>query len=176
MKVAIIGTAGRGTSFQNLNIEVFLKMLADTEKKLKNLGKKLILVSGGAAWADHLAVDLYLRNIYKNLILYLPAAFEKEQFIDNGFKSPGNTANYYHKKFSEKVGRNTLKEIALTKEKGAQHFIFNGFHARNLEVAKSDILLAYTFGSGQEPADGGTLHTWKNSTASIKIHQPIQLL
>lgn len=175
MKISIIGTAGRKETFKKLNVQVFQKMIIDAEDQIKKFPIKE-LISGGAAWADHIAVDLFLRNIIPSLTLYLPAEFKNEKFIENGFKSPGSIANYYHQRFSSKSGRNSLKELTLSQLKGARFHIYDGFHQRNFEVAKSDIILAYTFGEGDVPADGGTLHTWNNSEAKIKIHRSIQNL
>ena len=173
MKISIIGTAGRKDAIRQLSAQVFLKMLLDAEEIIKKY-PITTLVSGGAAWADHIVVDLFLRNKIRKLELYLPADFKNEKFVENGFKSAGSIANYYHRKFSMKSGRNSLKEISLTQFKGAKIFIFNGFHQRNIEVAKSDIILAYTFSSTDIPDDGGTLHTWNQSQSKIKIHRRIQ--
>lgn len=49
--------------------------------------------------------------------------------------------------------------------------IHKGFHSRNQYVAKSDYMLAFTFGKNC-PEDGGTKHTWdlcKNKKFHISL-------
>jgi len=48
---------------------------------------------------------------------------------------------------------------------GASVTIGNGFHDRNCEVAKSDIVLAFTRGE-DGPIDGGTKHTWNKALSN----------
>ena len=121
------------------------------------------LVSGGAAWADHIAVELYLKGLAPNLTLYLPCSFENGKYKDTGvfdFKTnPGGTLNYYHSLFSKKIGRNSLDDISRAIQKGAKIEIKEGFFARNSSVAKSDCLLAFTFGDGPDVKPGGSLDT-----------------
>ena len=89
--VSIIGTSGRKES---LNLELYKKMILSTKTFLENLNLDyIILVSGGAAWSDHIAVTLFLnRQNYnlniKELRLYLPCQFDMEtkRFYDNGSK------------------------------------------------------------------------------------------
>jgi hypothetical protein len=48
---------------------------------------------------------------------------------------------------------------------------------RNEKVAKeSNAMLAYTYGDGKEPADGGTKDTWNKSKYLDKTHIPIKAL
>jgi hypothetical protein len=49
---------------------------------------------------------------------------------------------------------------------------YSGFHQRNAVVAQSEVILAFTFGEGPEPKDGGTMDTWKKSKSKKKIHIP----
>jgi len=51
-----------------------------------------------------------------------------------------------------------------------------GFHDRNTTVAKGcDYLIAFTFGKGDQPADGGTLDTWKKCplASAKRVHFPL---
>jgi len=50
----------------------------------------------------------------------------------------------------------------------------HGFHNRNSQVAKSDYVIAFTWGK-EEPEDGGTLDTW-NKSKGKKIHISLQEL
>jgi len=85
MKIAIIGTAGRKEDGAKLSKDVYHKMVADAQHQIAGLIKggmplkyyqaadpkplyahvsptPINLVSGGAAWADHIAVSLYLMD------------------------------------------------------------------------------------------------------------------
>lgn len=80
--LGIVGTALRGkdTEFDSLcNKDVYLKMLDIARTKLKELAINT-LVSGGAAFSDHIAVDLFYDYLSKsikynfNLVIYYPTA------------------------------------------------------------------------------------------------------
>lgn len=168
MKIAIIGTAGRSSN--GLTRDLFTKMVA--------VGKYAVahgteLVSGGAAWADHVAVTLFLQDVVPKLTLYLPCAWAGEHFHDTGVRdwrtNPGGLANYYHKRFSEVMGYDTLAQIAAAITKGATVVVGNGFHNRNSQIAQCDAMLAFTWARGA-PEDGGTLDTWRKCTAEQKVH------
>lgn len=133
------------------------------------------VVSGGAAWADHLAVGLYNAGLVPNLILFLPCSFFMGEcrFLDTGMgnarNNPGFVANYYHRNFSKAVGINSLEEIKNAINKGCAVKEGGGFLGRNKFVAqKADILLAFTFGNGNIVKDGGTAHTTKEFLKSKK--------
>lgn len=183
MRVAIIGTAGRREDGQKLNRAIYNKMVRSAitllndkhEEFGEQFGNEIHLISGGAAWADHCAVSVYLLDLCDTLTLYLPAEWTGTDF--SGTRD-GEVANYYHRLFSEKMNGSSLAGIGRAKEKGASLIINrNGFKARNLQVGRVDILIAYTFGEKEDtPKDGGTLHTWNNSSATVKIHKQIQKL
>lgn len=163
-KVAIIGTAGRDKT-KNMNRKLWQWMLNDARSRLRPGAH---LVSGGAAWADHLAVELFLSGYASALTLHLPAPMNEAQtqFVGE-HKSAGGAANYYHRMFSNVLGRPTILDIsrAANMEHCDGSFEPSGigmgaFFARNAKVAKVDQMLAYTFGQGDVPADGGTKHTW----------------
>ncbi|CAK9856659.1 unnamed protein product [Sphagnum jensenii] len=164
------------------------------------------LVSGGAAWSgdclsmfppctltslavmysasDHVAVALFLQGEADRLTLHLPCPFirtvGKEGFKDSGKKdwrsNPGRTANIYHVQFSQALGRSSTREIALSIDRGATVVTHAGFHARNCLVAKSSFLIAFSWGAGEAPDDGGTKDTWDKCPASttrkhFSLHQ-----
>lgn len=154
------------------------------------------LVSGGAAVSDHLAVLLFLDGAARSLTLYLPEHFDLEsrRFLERGQRSCGAISNYYHRRFSERLhqsltderlepetGRNqsnmsaynSLCHIRIAADFGARLVVVPGFFQRNIPVGRVDRLVAFTFGSGDAPADGGTAHTWRHSTATEKIHVSI---
>jgi len=176
--LAIIGTAGRqedGVLLSQDPVMYYEKMLAACLKVVA-ITKADTLISGGAAYADHCAVSLFLKapNVFK-LILELPANLVADNadglcFQDSGAKSPGSIANYYHNRFTK----------AMQKEKGLAWSSFAdfrsavthpncvinvtpGFKERNLKVAaKANHCLAMTFGDKHFLKDGGTAHTMKN--------------
>ncbi len=180
--VAIIGTAGRDSSHR-LTPELFQRMVNLTIGYLRKLSteQNLILVSGGAAWSDHLAVHLYLhRSTYQlpimSLCLHLPCPFDSSsnKYLDNGARdwriNPGWLANYYHEKFNV----NSLAEISEAIRQGAVVNVWNGFHARNSKIAQAMYLLAFTWHTHQ-PDDGGTKDTW-NKALGVKTHVSLQTL
>ena len=47
----------------------------------------------------------------------------------------------------------------------------DSFHERNMDIAKAEVLIAFTWSNGEAPLKGGTLDTWKKCTGR-KIHVP----
>jgi len=173
--VAIIGTAGGKGRVPN---DVFPLMNANLFNKMVNwfkehYDKNVNLVSGGAAWSDHVAVALFNEG-YGSLSLHLPCPFNIDQlkFHDNGEMSwetnPGRLANDLHILFNKQIGRNSFEELALAISNGAHVEIHSGFHARN-NAMKSDVLVAYSFSTTGIPESKGTLYTWNKSKALKKI-------
>ena len=174
--VSIIGTAGRDKT-KTMTKETWEKMYQDAARRVQPTDT---LVSGGAAWADHLAVKLYLEGKVANLTLHLPAPFKDGKF-EGGYGTSGGAANYYHEKFSAELGINTRTQIERAILKGAkvtEEPVANGYDAmknRNSMVAKeSTHMLAYTHGEGNRPADGGTMDTWNKASHAQRQHVPIQ--
>jgi len=184
--VAIIGTAGRGKAGKQLSAPLFDRMVQRARELVPG---PVRLVSGGAAWADHVAVVLFLsdRVAYPQLTLLLPrplvrnSVTGKYAYQETGsydFRSnPGRASNYYHRQFSAKVGRDTLDEIGRAIQEGAKVEVFPGFFARNDAIVMSaDSIFAFTFGAGDEPCDGGTRYTWDKSLCEQKTHVPLASL
>lgn len=175
MKTAIIGTAGRDKT-KPMTLSLWEWMVNDATRRVP---KGTHLVSGGAAWADHLAVKLYLNGHTDKLTLHLPAPFTTKWFVGPGGGS-ASAANYYHERFSQIISIDSLLEIRQALEKGAIATFesyqggYEGMFARNLKVAQADEMLAYTFGLGRIPADGGTRDTWDHCKG-IKTHIPLPL-
>ena len=204
--LAIIGPAGRQADQDRLKGDSYQRMVEAAIKLMVHLKidpKELTLVSGGAAWADHIVVTLALMGVvpYERVILHLPAELSEAGYEgDNEWTSKvASTANYYHKLFSRKVGCASLSELVKVRSLGAQVFVDKGgFKSRNSKVAKAvsenGILLAYTFGNSlveQRPwtiqrfsptttadiaglKDGGTADTW-NKSQCAKFHCRIGL-
>jgi plasmid maintenance system antidote protein VapI len=143
--LAIIGTAGRQEDAKKLTKNHWRKMVA-AAKRVVELEEITDLVSGGAAWADHVAVHL-ARNWQIPAEIWLPA---KERDLQ--------TAKYYHSKFSNVLGYDTWAEISSHKNLCLNGF--GGFKERNTEVAqRANVFIAMTFGEGKKVKDGGTLDT-----------------
>lgn len=177
MHTAIIGTAGRKNDFFRLNREMWSVVQAGLSRHIAREGIKSV-ISGGAAWADHLAVQLFNNGEVEKLTLFLPAPFEQGRFKDiggYGIENPGGTTNYYHKNFSTKMGLgfNSFADITVAIERGAEVVIDNGgFFGRNSLIAEaSDSVVAFTFGTRHYRGpwvdaakaglkDGGTAHCW----------------
>lgn len=186
--LAVIGTAGRGTDAAKLSRELYDAMYRRTQAAMSDWGAR-DLVSGGAAWADHLAVRAFLNGEAETLRLFLPA-----RFADGRFSGPpadaARTANHYHAEFSRILGIDTLSQIEEAVRRGAVASFHAGFKTRNLEVAAvASRVIAFTFGAGREPIvageadgafgsafdaglkDGGTAHTWAQAwRADAKLH------
>jgi hypothetical protein len=164
--LGIIGTAGRREDAAKLTPIVLARMGAVAQTAAITLGATK-LVSGGAAYADHLAIHLFLRGQVMDLLLHLPVAFAYGCY-DEGCSS-GRACNHYHRQFREQTGHDSLQDITDALKRGAGFTIEHGptkgyssMFARNAKVAASaDILLAFTFGESGFPAlkDGGTSHT-----------------
>lgn len=180
--LAVIGTAGRDQSRPHISA-LWKAMVADIAARVR---PDDLLVSGGAAWADHLAVEMFLAGKVRGLKLFLPTQLVKGAdggwlFLE-GFtgRDSGSAANHYHRRFSQATGRPShasLAEIAQAIERGAlveceppapgYRAMFN----RNTKVAQTCTeMLAYTWAEGDAPADGGTQDTWSKAAGKPRTH------
>ena len=163
--LGIIGTAGRGTDFKRLDKPVWYKVKRKVMQFIEDFGITKV-ASGGAAFADHLAVELYLTDKapqVSSLDLYLPCKFDMDKCQFDQSEKDGRTSNFYHRQFSDKMGRNSLSYIREAIIKGASVTVGNGFFDRNIMVAKNvDIMLSLTFGEGEILKDSGTAHTTRH--------------
>lgn len=174
--LAIIGTAGRGDDYAKLSSDPqrYWNRMIESARKVAELAKADTLVSGGAGWADHCAVALFLSNpSHYHLVLELPAPLEADdydglRFRDSGLRGDcGGTANYYHNRFTKALqtfrGATWSSFIDFkiaTSHPNCAVRVTPGFKARNLKVAEqANHCLAMTFGEGRKVKDGGTAHT-----------------
>ncbi|MDD4930715.1 MAG: hypothetical protein PHG66_00995 [Candidatus Colwellbacteria bacterium] len=165
--VAVIGTAGgkKDPMNEKLDEDLFRKMVISADKTIMNEfgldSRGVILVSGGAAWSDHVAVELYKTGRYGGLQIHFPCEWEGGKHNDTGEydwrTNPGRLANSLHDAFSKKIGRDSQSDFSLLSEDENVQFVTGkGFHTRNSKVAKSEYMIAFTFGS----IKGGTSDTW----------------
>lgn len=174
--ISIIGTSGRDNN-PLLTKELFTIVYNHCENIIKNIKKNNIcLVSGGAPWIDHIAVKLFNNKIVNNLILYTPAEFIGGKFVEKNRKyDGGRILNYYHSKFSEIMEYNTLNDINDAINNGCEiDSLSDNLFERNSEIAKSNYLIAYTFGENI-PESKGTLDTW-NKCKTNKVHYNLKKL
>ena len=166
IKVAIIGSAGRNEWAAKMSKSLFLKMVQAAHEAiiaLKLKPENVCLVSGGAAWSDHVAVKLFQKGGFGDLELHLPCAWQKTRFDpENSF---GIRSNELHAEFSEKMEIDSLKEIQLS---GAEIHEHQGFFPRNNQIAKAPYLIAFSWGVSK-PEEGGTKYTW-NKCKGKKVH------
>lgn len=176
MVLSIIGTAGRGRQ-PELTLSFWNKLYYHFTQQVQLL-KPTALQSGGAAWADHLAVRYGLQHNIP-VVIHLPALLlPNNGFIDT---KAGRTANYYHHLFSKIIKQDSLKQLyeVIVGDKNS-FTISDGFFARNALVANCDVMIAYTFGPFSSAGiqhstkaglqDGGTAHTWNLSKSLEKYH------
>jgi hypothetical protein len=181
-RFGIIGCASSKNG--DLSIERWQRLVALLEDTLiPNYQDKIILVSGGAAYCDHLAVELALKYDIP-LELHLPCPWDEKnrQYVDNGkfhwAQNPGRLANHYHRLFDKawnqahkgkQSDRSSLLDLhrLITKDKAVVK-VYKGFHQRNLAVGEVDELYAFCRGDIGESGKGGTFHTWRNSKAPKK--------
>jgi hypothetical protein len=193
IRVAIIGTAGRKGLDAKMSKTLFEYMVQKAESVIVNEWKlpwsDVELISGGAAWSDHVAVELFLQQHTTNvqLKLFIPCpivinANNQVAFKDTGSNdwrsNPGRSANWYHGKFAKMLGvPSTVAEIDAAIKLGAViDSSGKGFYERDLKVGQCDYMLAFSWDDTTQPTSGGTAHTWKHSTAAHKLHVKLSTL
>lgn len=190
LKFGIIGPRGAKESTEFVNAHNYLAMvkmngaIIDHYLREKDTDE-FCIVSGGAAFADHSAVSLWLQlrkeGFTPELHLHLPCPFDLEDKRYKGVPgnkpsaSTANTANYWHMKFSSALGskeRRSLETLALVLEDPyCKVRTYDGFFDRNIYVGDVDVLFAHCI--DDNPPIGGTGHTWHHSQAKVKVHFPI---
>lgn len=174
--LAIIGPA-RNTCATRLTPEHFERMCAAARDLVAAQGIHT-LASGGAAWADHVAVRLFLESAVQStnvaevpsatsavreLHLYFPCEWDaaRGQFRSRGHwrSDTGKAANVYHQRFSHVCAMDSLADIARAlKMEGCHAHVYEGFHARNRALAAAaDQLVAFAV---EEHLSRGTQDTW----------------
>jgi len=207
LRVAIVGSAGRTDDGPRIAADpaIWERMLAKARTlvyRIRERGDRpagdIQLVSGGAAFADHVAVRLFLDGDAGRLKLHLPGPFDPEA---SGF-GPNPTGDVaallrYHADFKRRCGVDVAADIRQAWRRGAAIESHAGFAARNAAVAReADAMIAFTFAPARgaaiakfEPGDaghadpvaaglksGGTAKTWRLCQAPLKIHADLSAL
>jgi hypothetical protein len=178
--IAIIGTSGRDHDIPKLSNHSFLDMCTKTEALLESMfnisetmGQSICFVSGGAAWADHVAIHMYKKYPNSQLRLHLPASFDtsRKEYI-NIKGTCGPLSNFLHNRFSEISQLHSLVELAdaiLDTDRVKTKYYADGFYARNVAIATScNTLIAITLSKSKDepPPTGGTRMTWNRAKTS----------
>lgn len=181
IRLAIIGTAGRSVSEKKILTKRHFEFAAACVVEYVHVVLKLepiniILVSGGSAWMDHVAVYLYLSGNFGGLHLYLPAEYDSRLMCFVGTHE-GKTLNGLHKEFNNKMGTNSFDDLTKIKvqsgnfDRNIKVEIKRGFMQRNSLIAENcDHLLAFTFAAKSELLSGGTGDTWGKTKNKNKTH------
>lgn len=158
VRVGIIGTACRDRDF--VDRVVYYQALLYLEQWLSSQWSwsEIILVSGGAAWSDHLAVLLYLRHPGCRIDLKLP---EPLAVTLEG----RSTSAYHHRCFEQSTGIPSLSHLQSVPIGSLS--LYHGFKARDRVIASSvDILIALTK-DGNGKLTSGTQYTWNSTPDNI---------
>lgn len=189
MSVAIVGFAGAHVpqSAPPLNRALFDAMIRRAEEIItERFGLEwdgVRLVSGGAAWSDHVAVHCHQRHSAEtSLIVWAPCGLTSlGRFADTRVRSrsnPGGLANRLHESFARLTGIDSFND--LRKVHSCVDSSQAGFHARNGAIARScDYMIAFSWATGDAPDTGGTLDVWTRcplEAGTRKIHVPMDTL
>lgn len=182
--VAIVGFSGRSgvPSTDLLTKSLFDAMVASAKLIIKeSFGHSLdsvCLVSGGAAWADHVAVSLALSvdGNARHLRLYMPGLFDAQTgLIVNS--ACAHTANTLHQRFAEQTSIPSLANLTEAHLYGADiRSGCHGFLARNRQIAAdADYMIAFSWSDTPEPTDGGTGHVWRAAKQRIDLARMVHV-
>ena len=171
--ISIIGSAGRGDDYKYVTKERYDKMVNYAElmiNKLQIPWNQICLKSGGAAFSDHIAITLAMRHkCYLTLHLPVPWDYNNKQYSTQ-YKD-GITSNTYHQQFKQLTGIDSLNDLDFIIQNGALvDQTHKSFKSRNTEVAKCNIMFAFTNGKGDKPGSPGTLDTWNKCLSTQKYY------
>lgn len=169
-RVAIIGTACRGPDRGKIDGKLFATLQEFAAFMIRDVWQlsSVVLVSGGAPGADHLAVRLFASGAYEGLRLHLPARWSGSAF--NNRDRDGFKINLLHAQFAHDTGIGSLRELGRAIKGGAECVASpDGFLARNVSLAQDcDYMLAFGWDEGLEPTRrGGTAYTWRRAPARV---------
>lgn len=184
LKLAIIGSAGRTPEERRRLTSPLLPTIWCSaigaylrEKKIPR--SRVHLVSGGSAFADQVAVQLYLDwntpgdplgdAPFAGLTLHLPVPFDLDSQRFAGDRGTAAQLNNLHENQQRLQGTQSLQELARVMRKpGVTVVVHDGFLARDRAIAReADILIAFSGNDGIAPKEGsGTEYTWRHTPKS----------
>jgi hypothetical protein len=175
IRLGIIGTAGRNPNQLKKLSTYHMQWINDTIKSyiefvIEKNPNEIILVSGGSAWVDHVAIQLYLEGNFGGLELYLPTNFDKKiKKFEPTYE--GNILNLLHSACAEKIGHSVFDDLyEVVTDPNVKIIIKKGFFQRNTLISQNnDHLIAFTFDK-IAPSNGGTHDTWSKTKHNNKIH------
>lgn len=181
IRIAVIGSAGRGEDAVRMHAKLFenaierFKSVCSVELRVQM--SEVHLISGGAAWIDHIAVRLFNTGQVRSLTLHLPAQWDSEKKCFDPNNGCGSIANLLHKSFSRRTKTNSLEEIEFARRRGANFVVHRSFKHRNTFIAEqARFLVAFTWAQDDAPKRAsGAFDTWKK-TSCRKIHIPLGTL
>ena len=174
IRLAIIGSSGKNPlDLEKYSIDHFTFMTETINSYIKNTIQtelsNIILVSNGSAWADHVAVQLYLTRQYGGLELYLASKFDLKhsRYVNT---HEGRSLNKLHQQCQEKTQINVLGELAKVQYRpNVKITVKRGFVARNTLVAHNcDHIITFTF--SETVLDNIIVHTLNKVKHNNKYH------
>jgi hypothetical protein len=176
-RIAVIGTAGRKGQ---LVMDDFERMKVATLCAIRELGyepENVVLVSGGAPWADHVAVWLFLKGKVAGLRLHLPGTLvtDPERTYLTG-TDDCTTFSRYHANFKKTTGLDGMAQIKRAIEQGATVNEYKGYFQRNKAIAadcKALVAMHTNFRHPSLQTSGGTVYTFKQAKVP-KLYIPFR--
>jgi len=192
--VAIIGTAGRKEDARRMSKALFDRMVDHAAHQQRVVWKlpndRVVLVSGGSAWADHVAVRLFLNEAldpdghpYAGLQLFLPCPFiltaATARALDNGSwqwqANPGRLLNSLHQAFSQTMQKEKEMKSASAASAAASASGISAsqhqFQHQSQIPSLNDIAVAKSFGA-RLPFEGKGFHA-RNKLVASKVDRLI---
>ena len=181
-RIAIIGTADRN---KELVMDDFERMKTTAIAAIETLGFTLadaVLVSGGAPWADHVAVSLFLDGKVAGLHLHLPGKLEVDKQtiqikpLNDSRAANCLTISSYHHRFKKITGLDSLAQIQQAIDQGATVEQHAGYFKRNDAIARDCTALVALHTIRKHPSkqsNGGTVYTF-NKASVPKLYIPFR--
>lgn len=204
IRIAIIGSMGSAKHGDKAlyTKELWLAMVEKAKSYLFQawiqdwtLVEKVTLISGGSAFADHVAVEVFKHWKEENkpveLQLFLTTPFDKtysqfdeseELASNNQYMNRGKHTNRSFDYFSKVMERDMIKDFAFVQNMypNEVHFRLSerGFKDRDRMIARTcSHMLAFTFQEGPAPKPGGgTAYTWSQCFVHSSLKHHVSLL
>lgn len=185
-RVGIIGSAGRTTDDRARLSKPGLmdEWVSKVEEYVASQGltkSKVILVSGGSAYADHVAVMAFLKGGWGGLRLHLPVRFDTTigKFVGKTSKEArvAYAINVLHTHMLVATGIKVFQQLKeVHTQANATILTYDGFLERDRAIAyESRYMIAFSGNGGGVPhPHSGTAYTWDHvSSDCIKVCYPL---